>query len=87
MQQEDSAKLRNLQGQDTDSEQRPAQGGDARSGTLTAFAPPLVFVLVVGVAAMGLLYLGARDLVLPMLFLSLPLATLWLIVNDRQRRD
>ncbi len=49
-----------------------------RSGALAAFAPPLAFLLVVGVSAMALLYLGARDLVLPMLFLSLPLATLWL---------
>ena len=86
MQTEDSADMQHLQGQQIDLRgESPATG--ARPTAFAAFIPPLAFLLVVGLSAMGLLYLGARDLVLPMLFLSLPLATLWLIVNDRQRRD
>lgn len=86
MQREDSAKMQELHGHRLDMRAAPPSSKLRRSA-LAAFVPPLAFLLAVGLSALGLLYLGARDLVLPMLFLSLPLATLWLIVNDRQRRD
>ena len=52
-----------------------------------SFAVPLLFLLFVGMATIILLEIGARDGVVPLLFLSLPVATLWLIVIDRRRRD
>ena len=86
MTRENNAEMRELNGQELGL-RAPTPTRDQRPGAFAAFAPPIVFLLAVGLSAMGLLYLGARDLVLPMLFLSLPLATFWLIVNDRQRRD
>ena len=38
-------------------------------------------------ATLILLYIGSRKFVVPLLFLSLPFATLWLVVIDRRRRD
>jgi hypothetical protein len=52
-----------------------------------SLAVPLLFLLFVGMATIILLEIGARDGVVPLLFLSLPVATLWLIVIDRRRRD
>jgi len=86
MQQKDSANMQELRQQDltmmeTERQRRPIRHARASQGA------PLAFLLAVGIAALALLYLGARELVLPMLFLSLPLATVWLIVNNWQSRD
>ncbi len=52
----------------------------------SSLAAPLLLLLFVAMATFILLYTGSRNLVVPLLFLSLPLATLWLIVIDRRRR-
>lgn len=83
MQKREPAMMQEMQGQQVSTDDRPQRAAPSR----TSIVAPLIFLLCVGIAAIALLYLGVRDLVLPMLFLSLPLATLWLIVNDRQRRD
>lgn len=53
----------------------------------SSHAAPLLFLLFVGMATLILLYIGSRKFVVPLLFLSLPFATLWLVVIDRRRRD
>ncbi len=61
--------------------------GPQRTEERPSLAAPLIFLVFVGVATLILLYVGERQFVVPMLFLSLPLATIWLIVIDRRRRD
>jgi hypothetical protein len=78
--------MQDMQGHTIEGQSAP-RTAPPRAEDRPSLAAPLIFLVFVGVATLILLYVGERQFVVPMLFLSLPLATIWLIVIDRRRRD